>query len=60
MFRLFYCLQDNVISTPSTQGTILAGITRKSIIEIALKHGYVVTVQCVLCIRIVRLFMLFF
>lgn len=36
-------LQDNVISTPETSGTILPGITRKSIIEIALTLGYKVT-----------------
>uniref|UniRef100_A0A803PPA3 Branched-chain-amino-acid transaminase n=1 Tax=Cannabis sativa TaxID=3483 RepID=A0A803PPA3_CANSA len=30
----------NVISTPPTAGTILPGITRKSIIEIARDHGY--------------------
>ncbi|XXG63971.1 hypothetical protein AAC387_Pa05g2043 [Persea americana] len=35
-----FIIKDNVISTPSTQGTILAGITRKSIIEIALKYDY--------------------
>ncbi|RWR82906.1 branched-chain-amino-acid aminotransferase 2, chloroplastic-like protein isoform X1 [Cinnamomum micranthum f. kanehirae] len=35
-----FLIKDNVISTPSTQGTILAGITRKSIIEIALKYDY--------------------
>ena len=61
MVQLFYCLQDNVISTPSTQGTILAGITRKSIIEIALKYDYqVTTLQCVSSMRIVYLFMIFF
>eukprot|EP00268_Persea_americana_P040995 TRINITY_DN4080_c0_g1_i8.p1 TRINITY_DN4080_c0_g1~~TRINITY_DN4080_c0_g1_i8.p1 ORF type:complete len:114 (-),score=28.99 TRINITY_DN4080_c0_g1_i8:187-528(-) len=37
---MFYHLQDSVISTPSLDGTILAGITRKSIIEIASEYGY--------------------
>jgi len=33
-------MQGNIISTPATSGTILAGVTRRSIIEIALDHGY--------------------
>lgn len=34
------CQQDKVISTPATSGTILSGITRKSVIEIACDLGY--------------------
>jgi hypothetical protein len=32
--------QDNVISTPELKGTILPGVTRKSIIELAHSRGY--------------------
>ncbi|EXC22428.1 Branched-chain-amino-acid aminotransferase 2 [Morus notabilis] len=35
-----FIVKDNVISTPSTAGTILSGVTRKSVIEIARDHGY--------------------
>ncbi|XXG56797.1 hypothetical protein AAC387_Pa03g4122 [Persea americana] len=35
-----FVVKDSVISTPSLDGTILAGITRKSIIEIASEYGY--------------------
>ncbi|XP_074271896.1 branched-chain-amino-acid aminotransferase 2, chloroplastic-like isoform X1 [Silene latifolia] len=35
-----FLVKDNIISTPSTTGSILPGITRKSIIEIALDQGY--------------------
>ncbi|XP_008785715.1 branched-chain-amino-acid aminotransferase 2, chloroplastic-like isoform X2 [Phoenix dactylifera] len=35
-----FIVKDNVISTPITRGTILAGITRKSIMEIAGDYGY--------------------
>ncbi|XVE67397.1 hypothetical protein DITRI_Ditri08aG0157000 [Diplodiscus trichospermus] len=38
-FNIFL-LKGNVISTPTAHGTILPGITRKSIIEIALTFGY--------------------
>ncbi|RVW56334.1 Branched-chain-amino-acid aminotransferase 2, chloroplastic [Vitis vinifera] len=38
---------DNVISTPATGGTILEGVTRKSIIDIALDHGYQVKERCI-------------
>ncbi|KAF2324218.1 hypothetical protein GH714_010439 [Hevea brasiliensis] len=34
---LMYC---NVISTPAANGTILQGVTRRSVIEIAGDHGY--------------------
>ncbi|KAJ6852439.1 branched-chain-amino-acid aminotransferase 5, chloroplastic-like isoform X2 [Iris pallida] len=37
-----FIIKGNVISTPATQGTILAGITRRSIIEIARDSGYMV------------------
>ena len=32
--------QDKVISTPAIKGTILPGITRKSIIDVARTQGY--------------------
>lgn len=35
-----FIVKDNVVSTPITTGTILEGVTRKSIIEIARNHGY--------------------
>ncbi|KAB2627725.1 branched-chain-amino-acid aminotransferase 2 [Pyrus ussuriensis x Pyrus communis] len=35
-----FIVKDNVISTPATSGTILSGVTRKSVIEIARDHGY--------------------
>ncbi|KAF3447489.1 hypothetical protein FNV43_RR12675 [Rhamnella rubrinervis] len=35
-----FIVKDNVISTPPAATTILAGITRKSVIEIAGDHGY--------------------
>lgn len=35
-----FIVKDDVLSTPCTQGTILPGITRKSIIEIAQEFGY--------------------
>lgn len=35
-------VQGNVISTPAPSGTILEGITRKSIIDIACDLGYLV------------------
>ncbi|KAK1317799.1 hypothetical protein QJS10_CPA05g01686 [Acorus calamus] len=35
-----FILKDNVISTPDTQGTILSGVTRKSIIDMARNFGY--------------------
>ncbi|XP_022748630.1 branched-chain amino acid aminotransferase 2, chloroplastic-like isoform X2 [Durio zibethinus] len=38
-FNIFI-LKGNVISTPTAYGTILPGITRKSVIEIALTLGY--------------------
>jgi hypothetical protein len=38
---IFYqSMQGNIISSPATSGTILPGVTRRSIIEIALDHGY--------------------
>ncbi|KAL4649418.1 hypothetical protein ACB092_01G012500 [Castanea dentata] len=37
----------NAISTPAINGTILPGVTRRSIIEIALDHGYQVE-ECVI------------
>lgn len=45
MHLLLPHLQGNTISTPTTKGTILPGVTRKSIIEIARDHGY--TVSCI-------------
>ncbi|CAI0464298.1 unnamed protein product [Linum tenue] len=35
-----FIVKGNVISTPAARGTILPGVTRKSIIEIARDHGY--------------------
>ncbi|XP_059455423.1 branched-chain amino acid aminotransferase 1, mitochondrial-like isoform X1 [Corylus avellana] len=35
-----FVVKGNSISTPATNGTILAGITRKSIVDIARDHGY--------------------
>ncbi|KAG5023239.1 hypothetical protein JHK85_019581 [Glycine max] len=35
-----FVLKDNAISTPAIDGTILPGITRKSIIDIAIDLGY--------------------
>lgn len=35
-----FVVKDKVISTPALSGTILPGVTRKSIIEIALSLGY--------------------
>jgi hypothetical protein len=49
MMDLFYCLfhQENVISTPAIKGTILPGITRKSIIEVAHSKGFKVNCSSV-------------
>ncbi|KAL5844634.1 hypothetical protein ACOSQ4_010592 [Xanthoceras sorbifolium] len=35
-----FVVKGNVISTPATNGTILEGVTRKSIMDIARDHGY--------------------
>ncbi|KAJ7968376.1 Branched-chain-amino-acid aminotransferase [Quillaja saponaria] len=35
-----FIVKGNIISTPGIQGTILPGITRKSVIELALDFGY--------------------
>ncbi|KAI9201243.1 hypothetical protein LWI28_020643 [Acer negundo] len=35
-----FIVKGNVISTPATNGTILEGVTRKSIMDIARDHGY--------------------
>ncbi|CAL9184062.1 branched-chain-amino-acid aminotransferase 2, chloroplastic-like [Musa acuminata AAA Group] len=42
-----FIVKNDVISTPVTMGTILPGITRKSIIEIARDYGYQVEEQLV-------------
>ena len=34
------CVQDGVIATPELRGTILPGITRKSIVELATRLGF--------------------
>lgn len=34
------CFQGDVISTPAIKGTILPGITRKSIIDVARSQGF--------------------
>jgi len=36
----FFCVSDDVISTPELTGTILPGVTRASVIEIAKDMGY--------------------
>jgi len=36
----FFCVKDGVISTPELTGTILPGVTRASIIELAEARGY--------------------
>ena len=41
----FFCIKDNVIYTPELTGTILPGITRASIIDIARHKGYEVIEQ---------------
>ncbi|KAG8632726.1 hypothetical protein MANES_18G051400v8 [Manihot esculenta] len=35
-----FLVKGNVISTPAASGTILQGVTRRSVIEIARDHGY--------------------
>ncbi|XP_019437870.1 PREDICTED: branched-chain-amino-acid aminotransferase 2, chloroplastic-like isoform X2 [Lupinus angustifolius] len=42
-----FIAKDKYILTPATNGTILAGITRKSVIEIARDHGYQVEERAV-------------
>ena len=37
---LAFCIQGNKLATPILKGTILPGITRKSIIELARSRGY--------------------
>lgn len=37
-----FVVKGNVVSTPIAKGTILEGITRKSIMDIALDLGYMV------------------
>jgi len=36
----FFCVKDGVISTPELTGTILPGVTRMSVIELARSKGY--------------------
>jgi len=36
----FFCVSDGVISTPELTGTILPGVTRESVVEIARDMGY--------------------
>ena len=36
----FFCVKDGVISTPELTGTILPGVTRMSVIELAESRGY--------------------
>lgn len=35
-----FVVKENIISTPPTNGTILPGVTRKTVIDIASDHGY--------------------
>ena len=39
------CSQGDVISTPAIKGTILPGITRKSVIDVARSQGFQVLVK---------------
>ena len=36
----FFCVKDGIISTPELTGTILPGVTRDSVIELARSRGY--------------------
>jgi len=36
----FFCVKDGVISTPELTGTILPGVTRASVMELAVSKGY--------------------
>ena len=36
----FFCVKDGIISTPELTGTILPGVTRESVIDIARDMGY--------------------
>ena len=36
----FFCVSDGVVSTPELTGTILPGVTRESVVEIARDMGY--------------------
>ncbi len=36
----FFCVKNEIISTPELTGTILAGVTRSSVIELAKSRGY--------------------
>ena len=36
----FFCVKDNIIYTPELTGTILPGITRDSVIQLARNQGY--------------------
>ena len=38
-----FVVKGGVVATPATRGTILPGITRKSIVELARDRGYKVT-----------------
>ncbi|CAN6482164.1 unnamed protein product [Victoria cruziana] len=42
-----FVVKDDVIATPALEGTILPGITRKSIIDVARSHGYQVEERAV-------------
>ncbi|KAL3812303.1 hypothetical protein ACJIZ3_013571 [Penstemon smallii] len=42
-----FMVKDNVLSTPESNGNILQGVTRKSIIEIASDMGYKVEERCI-------------
>jgi branched-chain amino acid aminotransferase len=43
-----FVVKDDVIATPATRGTILPGITRKSVIELAADRGYKVSPSCLI------------
>ncbi|KAG7943433.1 hypothetical protein I3843_15G038600 [Carya illinoinensis] len=48
-----FILKGNVISTPAANGTILEGVTRKSIIDIARGHGYQVEERVISLIELI-------
>lgn len=41
-----FVVKGGVVATPAARGTILPGITRRSVIELATDRGYKVTTHC--------------
>lgn len=56
----FNLVKENVIFTPEIDGTILPGITRKSIIDIATDLGYKVLQLLVYILSILMLYIIFY